>query len=318
MRDSETGRSAGRAARWICVFFAVLTAGMGGKSNGAEIVWRRDFVKACQEANRLQRPVLLQFTAAWCGHCHTMLKHTFTDATIVARVNELFVPVLLDADEHPELIARLGIEAFPVTIVLSPDLRSMKKFIGYRNAAALDELLVLSVPRQANATVGVAVKGDIRSADANHAAPAARPGIVDARVEEEEQAGEERAEEDSTTEPALLPAPDAQPKLAFRGICLVSMLDTGAIVDGHAEFTSTHCGRIVRFASAEFKARFDHAPEKYWPMQDGRCVVSARDEDCDREGDPEIAAVYRNRLWFFADDDHRKAFAADSKSYGQP
>ena len=98
-----------------CIFVAVLTAGMSGESRGAEVAWRKDFAAATQEARRLQRPLLVQFTAPWCGYCHKMQRTTFSDPNVVSHIHDGLVPVLLDADEHAELMERLGVDCLPVT-----------------------------------------------------------------------------------------------------------------------------------------------------------------------------------------------------------
>ncbi len=316
---SNFGGMAGRGARWTCIFIAVLTAGMGGKSSGAEVSWRTDFVLATREASRLQRPLLLQFSAPWCGHCHTMLKHTFTDPAIANRVNDAFVPVLLNADDQPELMARLGIDALPITIVLSPDMRSMQKFVGYRSAADLDRLLTAIAPRQAAvAAVDTVAKRIVTPAQAQNAPP--EEFTDEESTESTDEADEpidvlfDEPAETAESGPALAPLP----LFAFRGICLVSMLDEGVIADGKPDFRTTHGNTIVCFVSAEHKARFEKSPEKYWPMADGLCVVSEEEDDVEIEGNPEIAAVYGKRLWFFADDAHRKVFAANPKRFTNP
>lgn len=317
---ADFGGLARRGAYWTCIFIAVLTAGMGGKSSGAEVAWRKDYAAATREASRLQRPLLLQFTAPWCGHCHTMLKHTFTDPAIAARVNDAFIPVLLNADDQPELMARLGIDALPVTIVLSSDMRSMQKFVGYRSAADLDRILTTMAPRQA-AAAAVAVrvaaptnrevtpaKAQIEGESHDHSAIDSELAGSKADADEPIEVPFDEAEEEPS-EPAPLP------QFAFRGICLVSMLEERVIVDGKPEHRTTHRNTVVCFVSAEHKARFEKSPEKYWPMADGLCVVSEQDEDEELDGNPEIAAVYAKRLWFFADEARRKEFAADPKRF---
>ena len=88
----------------------------------AELKWGNDLKKAAAESQKTGKPILITFTASWCHYCHKLLDETFTDQKVIARVNEYFVPVVLDADENERAVQLLEIEAFPSTVVISPEL----------------------------------------------------------------------------------------------------------------------------------------------------------------------------------------------------
>jgi thiol:disulfide interchange protein DsbD len=66
-----------------------------GLPPGAKIVWRDDFVSAKASALKNQRPLLIDFTASWCGACHELDRLTFSDPAVV-REAERFVSVRID------------------------------------------------------------------------------------------------------------------------------------------------------------------------------------------------------------------------------
>jgi YHS domain-containing protein len=95
----------------------------------------------------------------------------------------------------------------------------------------------------------------------------------------------------------------------------VSLLDDTQLARGSDEFTTVYRDVTLAFASAEHKSRFDADPERYWPAFDGYCPVSARDFRTSREGVPNLTAIYRGRIWFFAEAPLRRRFIASPQAY---
>src|ERR1700693_4225710 len=62
---------------------------------------------AFQRARDLNRPILLDVGAVWCPWCSLMDRDTYTNAAAADYINQHFVPVKVDFDAAPELVARL-------------------------------------------------------------------------------------------------------------------------------------------------------------------------------------------------------------------
>ena len=60
-------------------------------------------------------PILLQFSAAWCGPCRSMAPHL--EAFAKSRTSQLPV-VKIDIDDHPEVATRFMVRAVPTSMVL--------------------------------------------------------------------------------------------------------------------------------------------------------------------------------------------------------
>jgi thioredoxin 1 len=81
-------------------------------------------------------PVLVDFTAAWCGPCK--LQSTILEQLVETERGVAIAAV--DVDESPELAARYGIRGMP-TLVLFEDGREKARRVGVTKQAAIRALL---------------------------------------------------------------------------------------------------------------------------------------------------------------------------------
>ncbi len=80
-------------------------------------------------ARQTGRPVLLDIGAVWCHWCHVMDEGTYVDPEVVRRIEEGFIAVKVDRDEHPEVDRRYqrevnaltGEGGWPLTAFLTAD-----------------------------------------------------------------------------------------------------------------------------------------------------------------------------------------------------
>jgi uncharacterized protein YyaL (SSP411 family) len=85
--------------------------------------------EAFQEAQRLDRPVLLSIGYAACHWCHVMAHESFEKPETAALMNELFVNIKVDREERPDVdtlymtaLQELGEQGgWPLTMFLTPD-----------------------------------------------------------------------------------------------------------------------------------------------------------------------------------------------------
>ncbi len=243
------------------------------------LAWRRSYKQAADEARQRRRPILVKITATWCGPCRQMQQLTFTDERVRRRLRRDFVLLELDADEHPALVAGFRVEAYPTTLVVSPDLKVVKRMTGFQSAGDLVSVLEL-----------------VRSKDA----PA------------------EGADPDGSNSDAVsaLVATNASQR-AFDGFCLASLLDDNKLRKGDDQVTAEYKGQTICFHSDEHRRRFLANPERYWPAADGQCLVSSRDTGLAASGDPRVGVVWRGRLWFFSDRETQQRFIQMPHEYAR-
>jgi thiol-disulfide isomerase/thioredoxin len=138
---------------WVllaALVFRVVTGVMnrGGPDGTGLVRWQPNEAASARSAS-LGRPILYDFTAAWCGPCK-LLDRDLDEAAIADRVNAAFVPVRVvdrlredgkNAPEVAELERRYEISGFPTLVVAAPDGRLIAKHEGYRGREKLLEFL---------------------------------------------------------------------------------------------------------------------------------------------------------------------------------
>lgn len=247
-----------------------------------EVRWSRDLKAAAVKSEATGKPILITFTASWCHYCHKLLDETFTDQNVINRVNEHFVPVVLDADENERAVQLLGIEAFPSTVIISPELNVLGRITGFHRAPQMAQHLAPFCKQQKSAL---------------------------------QQAVVTRTPEKPVTQPvaARMPAPET----AFSGMCLVSMLDDRDLVRGSSSITEDYQGVKLHFASEKHQLAFRADPEKYWPMADGHCPVATVRNEKETLGAASTAAVYRGKIVLFRSIPHRATFAENPRHFAE-
>jgi len=109
----------------VIVFVALgvlfLQASRPSFSNAKDnIPWRTNLTKALAESKETGKPVLVDFSATWCGPCQEMKHSAWPDAKVEAAVKKDYIPVLLDVDRKDveEHAARYKVEYIPAIFIL--------------------------------------------------------------------------------------------------------------------------------------------------------------------------------------------------------
>jgi thioredoxin-related protein/YHS domain-containing protein len=286
--------------------YAVLVAAvciLSAESASAQVSWDNDVRVALSKAKKSGRPLLIQFTAEWCHFCHKMKATTFADGTVKRKINDQFIPVMLDADQHAELVSRLNLKGLPATVVVDPNLRILKKLNGYQDVDKLNaELDSVIVARKKVASVGFTRPSRPSTRNVTKGPlPTVRPGVAQVK----------------SPEP---PSPKAEPikalPVAFDGLCLVALRDERALQKGTRKFSLKYKGQVVSFASQESLVAFRENPTRYWPKHNGACQV-AGSTGKPLAGKPEFGVMFRNNVWLFSSAENMNRFVADPGKYAK-
>ena len=139
---------------WVLLAAALLrivTAVMDreGRESGASLIRWQPRGQAVELARSGEKPILYDFTAAWCGPCK-ILDRDWDDAAIAGTVNASFIPTrVVDREredgrnppEIAELQRRYEVTGFPTLVAAAPDGRLIGKIEGYRGRDALVRFL---------------------------------------------------------------------------------------------------------------------------------------------------------------------------------
>ncbi len=241
------------------------------ETNAAQVAWQRDIRTAVQESGRVKKPLMIKFTASWCGFCHKMMKQTFSDERIAEHINYCFVPVSVDADQEKPLLDLLGVETLPTTLIVTPQGKVLKRIQGFQPPEKF-----------AGHLAEICNRRPVQGAAYGATAGSAKPQTV---------------------------------QCAFERVCLPSVLDDHALRLGSTDHVVMYRGVTLCFASVDQKRKFLDSPRKYWPALDGICPVTATDNGARVRGNPEMAVVYRGRIWLCANELTRQQFAANPSKY---
>ena len=102
----------------------------GAPAPAGSIAWRTDFQAALDEARKLNRPVLVDFSAEWCPPCQMMKHDVWPDAEVGKVATASFVPVMMDVDLNREVASRYGISSIPTVMILNPDGKVLQQESG--------------------------------------------------------------------------------------------------------------------------------------------------------------------------------------------
>lgn len=105
------------------------------------ISWQSNLQRAVDEAKRAGLPLLIQVSAEWCPHCVRMERETYTDPQLTSIISQQYVAVSVDADDQREFIQQMGIQSFPTTLVVAPDLRILNRLQGFQSAGQIMQAL---------------------------------------------------------------------------------------------------------------------------------------------------------------------------------
>jgi thiol-disulfide isomerase/thioredoxin len=106
--------------------------------------WSTNYNAALSQATGRGQPLLVYFTASWCGPCKLMARTTFNNEAVTQALNGL-PHVVVDIDENRTLAETHGIEAVPTFEILTPEGDEVVRTTGYREAGEFLQWLTNSV-----------------------------------------------------------------------------------------------------------------------------------------------------------------------------
>jgi hypothetical protein len=84
-----------------------------------------------------------------------MTKMTLAESHVAEYVNESFIPLIIDADESPDLVSSFNVESLPASVVVAPNLKILGRWEGFRSVYEFMRGMTQLRPRQMEMPVNV-------------------------------------------------------------------------------------------------------------------------------------------------------------------
>lgn len=132
-----------RYVGWGVAFMLVVVAWSGAFALRAKPVhldgWQDGLDAGMQAAEELDRPMLVMFTADWCGPCQTLKKDVIHTPPVERAIAEGFVPVVIDLTDQSSInpnaatAQRYGVRGIPMLILTDPQGNPLPGAAAYPN-----------------------------------------------------------------------------------------------------------------------------------------------------------------------------------------
>ncbi|MDA1018132.1 MAG: thioredoxin family protein [Planctomycetota bacterium] len=277
----------------IAVLSGVLCGILGHVSAvlAAEVGWHSDFNEAERLAKQLNRPLLIHFSAEWCGPCRRMERTVLNSTAVLTQIASSTVAVKVDSDKRRDLVQRYGIRSLPTDIIVDGfSGRVLAKSEGFQSQKEyLSQLARIDTRRQnSNATQIVRNERPVTPARA------AAGGVETANT--------------VSAEPAKV-------VVGLDRYSPVSLYNGRKWERGLAEFAAEYKGVTYYLASATEFSAFQSSPGKFAPQLLGCDPVVLWETDRAVPGTTAYGAYFDGELYLFATTESRTQFKKNPFRY---
>lgn len=122
---------------------ALLMLSLLAAQTGGVHFFRGSWDALLREAQKQNKPIFIDFYAAWCGPCKMLERYTFSNGKVGAYTNRHYIAYRVDAEkgEGPRLANQYRIRAYPTIVFLDPQGRELGRHVGYTDAEGFLVLL---------------------------------------------------------------------------------------------------------------------------------------------------------------------------------
>ena len=97
------------------------------------IQWVNSFDEGLKIAKTRNCPLMVDFSAEWCGWCRKLDEDTWTNKDVIL-LAQRFVCVKIDCDTDRQTPARYGVRPLPTILFINTNAKIIHQVIGYKNS----------------------------------------------------------------------------------------------------------------------------------------------------------------------------------------
>lgn len=102
------------------------------------------FEKGVEEAKKYNKPMFIYFRSDYCSWCRKFAEEVLTNASVVDRLKESFIPVAVDVDNEKDLLHQFDVFGTPTIVFADSNGKELKRLVGFINTGdflgVLDEV----------------------------------------------------------------------------------------------------------------------------------------------------------------------------------
>jgi len=268
--------------------------------------WLFDYAQAKAESRRLNMPLLVHFSAKWCGPCQVMERETLNSPAVLALFGQEVIGVKLDFDRDRGLAEAFWVKSIPTDVVVAPDGKILGRHSGPQNAGPYTAALkhwgrqFERPPGAADALLATSAQPfaagpELQSQPASPQKPAIQPQALGPPGP-------------APQPPGQVVTPELPPLIGLDGYSPVRITAHREWVNGQREFAAIWQGVVYYLTSKEERDLFIASPHKYAPRMLGCDPVTLAESGRAIQGSVECGAFYDSHLYLFENRDSRTRF----------
>lgn len=198
-----------RQKMFLLAAASLMTAISALPAAAEQVAWQTNLEEAMAEARESNRPVLLHFWTPDCVPCRRLEKSVLNQPRVVETLERQFIPVKVNAQDHPEIARRYHVSSVPVDVVVTANNEELARmytpqdpdrYVAQLSAIAITEggaeIAETAIKPRSRNSRPTAMDASVAQADAE---PAMSPS-EDAGEEPVESAVEEESTRDEAPE----------------------------------------------------------------------------------------------------------------------
>lgn len=137
----------GFAVLLVIVVWMAAFALRGGGEKEIMTGWVDGMPAGQQLAQEADKPMVVMFTAGWCGPCQSLKKNVLTKAEVHEQLQADFVPVQIDLTDqsanNPNMAvaSEYGVRGYPTILAMTPDGKVIEAYGGNRTVTSFNAWL---------------------------------------------------------------------------------------------------------------------------------------------------------------------------------